>query len=294
MKNTYKILLITAMAVFVFGLGSTALAQDTTVADTTDQVSATELGTHDPTLLPNSPFYFLKEWSRGIQSFFAFGDLKKAELQQQFANERLLELQKMVEEGTVGQDILDRATEKYNRTMDKIKELTDKISDTSETSEDISSFLDKFTNQQMLQERILLRLQQQVPEEAMQKLEQAREQHMERFGEIMRKLEANKEMLTERVQNALQNMGENSQMREQIQEHMPDDIKGKLDRMTACTMEAKQCPDGSYVGRTGPNCEFTECPESDSEDEGEIEDDGNGANKNGSGGSGNGNGPGQN
>lgn len=28
----------------------------------------------------------------------------------------------------------------------------------------------------------------------------------------------------------------------------------------ACTMEAKQCPDGSYVGRTGPNCEFTPCP----------------------------------
>ena len=29
---------------------------------------------------------------------------------------------------------------------------------------------------------------------------------------------------------------------------------------TVCTQEAKQCPDGSYVGRTGSNCEFTECP----------------------------------
>jgi hypothetical protein len=28
----------------------------------------------------------------------------------------------------------------------------------------------------------------------------------------------------------------------------------------ACTMEAKLCPDGSSVGRTGPNCEFAECP----------------------------------
>jgi hypothetical protein len=28
----------------------------------------------------------------------------------------------------------------------------------------------------------------------------------------------------------------------------------------ACTMEAKVCPDGSAVGRTGPNCEFVECP----------------------------------
>lgn len=28
----------------------------------------------------------------------------------------------------------------------------------------------------------------------------------------------------------------------------------------ACTMEAKQCPDGSYVGRTGLKCEFATCP----------------------------------
>lgn len=27
----------------------------------------------------------------------------------------------------------------------------------------------------------------------------------------------------------------------------------------ACTMDAKMCPDGSYVGRSGPNCEFV-CP----------------------------------
>jgi hypothetical protein len=28
----------------------------------------------------------------------------------------------------------------------------------------------------------------------------------------------------------------------------------------ACTQEAKLCPDGSAVGRTGPNCEFALCP----------------------------------
>lgn len=27
----------------------------------------------------------------------------------------------------------------------------------------------------------------------------------------------------------------------------------------ACTMDAKICPDGSFVGRSGPNCEFTPC-----------------------------------
>ena len=28
----------------------------------------------------------------------------------------------------------------------------------------------------------------------------------------------------------------------------------------ACTLEAKICPDGSAVGRVGPNCEFAPCP----------------------------------
>lgn len=28
-----------------------------------------------------------------------------------------------------------------------------------------------------------------------------------------------------------------------------------------CTQDARLCPDGSYVGRTGPDCEFSPCPE---------------------------------
>ncbi len=31
-------------------------------------------------------------------------------------------------------------------------------------------------------------------------------------------------------------------------------------KQVACTMEAKICPDGSAVERTGPNCEFAACP----------------------------------
>lgn len=32
------------------------------------------------------------------------------------------------------------------------------------------------------------------------------------------------------------------------------------EEMIACTMDAMQCPDGSYVGRQGPHCEFAPCP----------------------------------
>ena len=33
----------------------------------------------------------------------------------------------------------------------------------------------------------------------------------------------------------------------------------------ACTEEALECPDGSYVGRTGPSCSFAPCPAASSE-----------------------------
>src|SRR3989344_590880 len=35
----------------------------------------------------------------------------------------------------------------------------------------------------------------------------------------------------------------------------------------ACAKDAKQCPDGSAVGRTGPKCEFVPCPTSTPKDE---------------------------
>ena len=36
--------------------------------------------------------------------------------------------------------------------------------------------------------------------------------------------------------------------------------KATAPEQVACTMEAMQCPDGSYVGRSGPKCEFAPCP----------------------------------
>lgn len=37
-------------------------------------------------------------------------------------------------------------------------------------------------------------------------------------------------------------------------------LANKSSKPVVCTEEAKICPDGSAVGRTGPKCEFTACP----------------------------------
>lgn len=43
------------------------------------------------------------------------------------------------------------------------------------------------------------------------------------------------------------------------------DTATSSDEFMACTMDAKMCPDGTYVGRTGPACEFAPCPNEVSE-----------------------------
>lgn len=42
--------------------------------------------------------------------------------------------------------------------------------------------------------------------------------------------------------------------------YLPDGRSFTKDDGVACTMDAKECPDGSFVGRVPPNCEFTPCP----------------------------------
>lgn len=39
-----------------------------------------------------------------------------------------------------------------------------------------------------------------------------------------------------------------------------DAVEENQDNEVACTMDARECPDGSFVGRIPPNCEFATCP----------------------------------
>ncbi|MFA6394226.1 MAG: TspO/MBR family protein [Patescibacteria group bacterium] len=41
-------------------------------------------------------------------------------------------------------------------------------------------------------------------------------------------------------------------------------LSAKASAQVFCTEEARLCPDGSYVGRTAPDCEFASCPEAGS------------------------------
>ena len=74
-----------------YNLAAIHLSQD-------ESVTPESLGVDAPSILPGHPFYFFKNLSRGVRSIIAFGD-KKAELKLQFANEKIIEAQILLDRG---------------------------------------------------------------------------------------------------------------------------------------------------------------------------------------------------
>lgn len=165
-----------------------------------ENVSSSELGVGEPTILPGNPFYFLKNWGHWIRSIFVFNPVKKAELMQKYANEKLLELERLEKEGK-NPKVIARATDNYNKILDRLQKYTDKIENAS--SSQANKFMDKFVHQQMLHQEILDRLEQQVPTSTFQKIEQSRQRHLEMFKSVMMKLQNKKEM-QDRLEKAVE------------------------------------------------------------------------------------------
>ncbi len=74
------------------------------------EVEASDLNVNNSKLLPGHPFYFLKDWGRNISLLFAFDSVKKANLESQFANEKLIELKRMTELG-MNKDSIEKGVE---------------------------------------------------------------------------------------------------------------------------------------------------------------------------------------
>lgn len=252
MSRTITLFLILAICLGL-AIGLIALAQeDRTVQeeDTTNQeeiiiapeeemeevvldetVEAEDLEVEEPRLLPDNPFYFLKSWGRGLRSFFTFNRVRKLELKEKFANEKLIELKKLVEEGKAP-GLVKKGIENYQEEVEEIKEAADKIKVKAAESEEVDKFLDKFIKHQLLHQTLLQKLENQVPPEAFEKIREARERHLEKFGEVMTKLEERGEKIGERLETALEEQEgskfknfKNLEVLIELEEKVPEQIK---------------------------------------------------------------------
>lgn len=200
-----KILIVLAALSLVWG--ATALAQDPTNAaqetGAEENIQPQDLSVGDPQILPDSPLYAFKNLWRGVRTFFAINPLAKAELKLKFANEKLVEAEKLINLKK-DQQIIKEAIENYKKTTEDMAETANQIKEKAAENPRVNQFLDKFTHQQILQEKVLQKLAEQVPPAVFEKIEEARQKHLEKFGEVMAKLEDRQEALQERLENKLE------------------------------------------------------------------------------------------
>lgn len=236
MSNTAKLFII-ILAVGFLGLGFSVFAQDATEeVDLDENIQAEDLEVGDPRILPDSPFYFLKSWGRGIRFLFAFSPLSKSELKSRFANEKLIEIKKLVEKKR-GFEVIKKATDSYQKEIEGIRSEAAKIKEKARENPKVEKFLDKFIHQQTLHQKLLQRLESQVPEQAFEKIKEAREQHLERFQEVMLKLEDRKEKITEKLNNVLEEQKgsqfkhfKNLEILLELEEKVPEEAKDAIRR----------------------------------------------------------------
>jgi len=171
--------------------------------DKEENVTPQDLEIKEPGLLPDSPFYFVKNWWRGLRLAFTFDPVKDAQLREKFANEKLLELRKLAEKKK-DPEIIEKARKNYERELEALKSAADKLQEVKDKQK-VESFLDKFIRHQILHQKILEKLEEQVPPQAFERIKEARERHLERFKEVMLKLE-DKDKLPERLEKAIEKM----------------------------------------------------------------------------------------
>jgi hypothetical protein len=224
-----KLKILAASLILVFALGSLALAQEIPEVTQDEEVSAQDLGISEPKVLPDSPFYFLKNWGRAIGLFFAFNPAKRAELRLKFANEKLIEAKKLAE--------MKKDPKMIERVLNEFQNEIGKIS--KESGENLKQFSEKLIHQQILHQKILEKLETQVPPEIYEKIKAQREKHLEKFAEVMQKVES-KDKIVERLANELEKVKgskfkefKNLEALSKIEEKMPEEVKKKIEEKKA-------------------------------------------------------------
>lgn len=118
-----------------------------------ETVSLDDLGVSEPGILPTNPFYFLKEWGRGVRSFFTFNRVAKAELELRITNEKAAELKKVQETRPDDTRGIDKALLNYQKSQERLKIKFEAIRETSQNP-NMDSLLDKLTDRIVKHEKL--------------------------------------------------------------------------------------------------------------------------------------------
>lgn len=165
-----------------------------------EDVTAEDLEVAEPTTLPDSNFYFLKNWGRSLRTLVTIDPVKKTELNLKYANERLLEAKKLAEK-TKDQTKIEKALVNYEKEKLKIQARIDKIKEDPARAEKISMLMDKLADKELKHQRLIDKMQKDMPEELKEKIQEHKEKALQIFSDTALSIDS-PEKLRDRLMTA--------------------------------------------------------------------------------------------
>lgn len=207
-QTSIKILVLISLAILFLPFGliraqeSSAVATETLSDVTLDEnVTAADLNIKEPTLLPTSPYYQIKNIWRGLRSTLTFDPVKKVELKLQYANEKLIEAKSMAKIEN-NQEAVVKAIKGYGKEMNQLTEIVENFSD--ELKKNSSTLTEKIIDNSFKQQKLIDGIEKGLENAQLKETNQIRTKALEKLGETIVNIVPS-EQIQERIEVALQN-----------------------------------------------------------------------------------------
>jgi hypothetical protein len=202
-----KLLITLALFSSVNFIALDVVSAQTTVDTTANAVTQTQnittadLGVSNPGLLPTNPFYFIKEWGRGVRMFFTFDPVSKAKYELNVTNQKAAELSKIQELDPKNNQAIQKAIDNYNGNLSSLKDRLNNIDQNSDNSA-VNDLLNQLADKVIKQHDLVDQLKTDNPE-LVQKLDEAQNNINASMKTAIDKLDT-PDNLKERIQKLIQ------------------------------------------------------------------------------------------
>lgn len=188
--NNRIFLLSTILFLFIGVSHQTSAATDTSAEQIIKEetIIVADLEVDEPTFLPSSRFYFFKNFTRGVKRFFTFNPIKKAELELQFADEKIAETKKLAEKEPGETGAIERAVENYRASQERLQTQFQRLKETSQNP-NVDKLLEKLADRTIKHEKLFAELKEKFEgnKELEKQFEQAKEELEENIAKAAEK-----------------------------------------------------------------------------------------------------------
>jgi len=153
MKKTLSILLVAFLVSFFSFVALNEVLAHEDDEQHVEEITTTDLGFENPGLLPTNPFYFIKEWGRGIRMFFTVNEVSEAQYELNVASQKAAELKRVQELHPDDEVAIQGALENYNKNVERLKERFQALTENS-NNPNVDKLLDAFTDRALKHQQL--------------------------------------------------------------------------------------------------------------------------------------------